>query len=219
MTKNPFFNQQKNMTYQSKHTKILNPENGYNIVAKEYTKYHKHLDSFYNFEVERFIPRNFSDYTIIDLWAWDGRLFKYFENIAYTKYTACDIAWNLLEKHPENNKVEKIICDLEKELPFNDESFDLATSFFVIEHIENINIFLWEIYRILKKGWRCLISYFPQRREFTREKKQDKFKIQMYHHKLDEIKEKAEYQFFKFQVIETYDFKNIESWKLIILDK
>lgn len=214
-----FLVSQHKMTYQSKHTKVISPEEWYNIIADDYEKHHNHLDSFYNLEIEKFIPRSFVDYNIIDLWAGDGRLFKYFENIAYSKYIACDIAQELLEKHPENDKVEKVICNLEENLPFENESFDLAVSFFVIEHIENIDNFLSEIYRILKEDGRCMISYFPQRREFTREKNHDKFKIQLFHHRLEDIKEKAEYQFFKFQTIKTYDDKNIESWTLIILDK
>ncbi|MBQ2600083.1 methyltransferase domain-containing protein [bacterium] len=31
-----------------------------------------------------------------------------------------------------------MVCDLEKPLPFEDDSFDVATSFFVLEHIENL---------------------------------------------------------------------------------
>lgn len=207
------------MTYQSKHIKVITPEEWYNIVADDYIKYHEHLDSFYNLEIEKFIPRRFVDYNIIDLWAGDGRLFKYFENIAYSKYVACDIARELLEKHPKNEKTEKVVCNLEEKLPFEDELFDLAISFFVIEHIENIENLLSEIHRILKKEWRCLISYFPQRREFTREKDHDKFKIKLFHHRLENIKEKAESLFSKFQAIKTYDNKNVETWTLIILDK
>jgi ubiquinone/menaquinone biosynthesis C-methylase UbiE len=35
-------------------------------------------------------------------------------------------------------KVEKVVCDLETTLPFDDDSFDIATSFFVIEHISDL---------------------------------------------------------------------------------
>jgi ubiquinone/menaquinone biosynthesis C-methylase UbiE len=61
-------------------------------------------------------------------------------------YTACDIASKLLAQHPKSNKSNKniksintVVCDLETTLPFEDESFDMVTSFFVLEHIGDLN--------------------------------------------------------------------------------
>jgi ubiquinone/menaquinone biosynthesis C-methylase UbiE len=31
-----------------------------------------------------------------------------------------------------------VVCDLENKLPFEDDTFDVATSFFVLEHIANL---------------------------------------------------------------------------------
>ncbi len=78
-------------------------------------------------------------------------MFKYLSLLKPDRYVACDIAEKLLSRHPNNaGKVEKVICDLEDTLPFDDESFDLATSFFVLEHIEDIESLFNEVYRILK---------------------------------------------------------------------
>jgi ubiquinone/menaquinone biosynthesis C-methylase UbiE len=78
-------------------------------------------------------------------------MFKYLSLLKPARYVACDIAEKLLSRHPNNaGKVEKVICDLEDTLPFDDESFDLATSFFVLEHIEDIESLFNEVYRILK---------------------------------------------------------------------
>jgi len=203
------------MSYNSKHIEILDPKTGYNLVADQYKNYHNHLDSFCNFEIQRYLPRNCNDIDVIDLWAGDGRIFKYFENVNYRKYVACDISEKLLAKHPTNGlKVQKVICNLEEELPFEDDNFDVATSFFVIEHIENLRWLFWEVYRILKDEWRWIIGYFLQRREFEREawkwKEHKKFKIQQYRYRIEEIQEEAEYNFFKFNCQEV-----IENWVLI----
>ena len=203
------------MSYNSKHVEVLGPEEWYNLVADQYGQYHAHLDSFCNLEIQRYLPRNCNNIDVIDLGAWDGRIFKYFQDINYRKYVACDISEKLLAKHPTNwLKVEKVVCDLETTLPFEDDSFDVATSFFVIEHISDLNWLFGEVYRILKDEWRWIIGYFLQRREFEWEawqgKEHKKFKIQQYHYRLEEIKECAEYNFFKFDHQEV-----IENWVLI----
>lgn len=211
------------MSYNSKHVEILDPKTGYDLVADQYQNFHNHLDSFCDLEIQRYLPRNCNNIDIVDLWAGDGRIFKYFENVNYRKYVACDISEKLLDKHPSNwLKVQKIVCDLEQDLPFDDESFDVATSFFVIEHISDLQKFFGEVYRILKDWWRRIIWYFLQRKEFEWEawkgKDHKKFKIQQYRYRLEEIQEAAEYNFFKFSYQEI-----VEDWVLIgyiiVLDK
>jgi len=203
------------MTYNSKHVEILDPKDWYNLIAEQYASYHSHLDSFFDVEIQRYLPRNTDNLDIIDLWAWDWRVLKYFKDINYRKYVACDISEKMLQKHPTNwLKIQKVVCNLENELPFDDESFDIATSFFVIEHIENLKWLFWEVYRILKEEWRWIIWYFLQRREFEWDawhgKTHKKFKIQQYRYRLEEIQEFAEYNFFKFNYQEIK-----ENWVLI----
>ncbi len=211
------------MSYNSKHVEVLDPKTWYNLIANQYWDYHKHLDSFCDFEVAKYLPRDCHNIDIIDLWAGDWRVFKYFDGINYRKYVACDISDKILEKHPINwLKVEKVVCDLESKLPFDNDSFDVATSFFVIEHIEDLKWLFWEVYRILKEEWRRIIWYFLQRKEFEREawkwKEHKKFKIQQYRYRLEEIQEAAEYNFFKFnyqEVVENW----VLVWYIVVLDK
>lgn len=211
------------MSYKQKHTEILDSEEWYNLVASDYKNYHKHLDSFYDLDVQRFLPRNTQNLDIIDLWAGDGRLFKYFDKIDFRKYVACDISKKLLKHHPKKElKVEKVVYDLEKELPFDEDSFDFAMSFFVLEHISDLEYTLWEIYRILKPEGRLIIWHFLQRREFEwnvwKWENHKKFKIKQYHYKLKDIQEAAEYNFFKFDYQEIVE-DSIVIWYLIICDK
>lgn len=184
------------MTYDSKHVEIKNPKEWYNIIAEEYSLYHTHLDNFDRGTFLRYIPRNLEGKTIIDLGAGDGRLRKFFKNIPFQKYIACDIAEKLLKRHPWNKFIEKVVCNLEEKLPFEDNIGDLVLSFFVLEHIENISSLFEEVYRILKPGWQRIIGHFFQRREFQRKKGKDIFKIQFYPHRIQTLEKTAQNNFF-----------------------
>ena len=52
-----------------------------------------------------------------------------------------------MEKHQENY----FQVDLEKKLNFNDQEFDNVILFNVIEHVQNYENLIDEIYRIIKK--------------------------------------------------------------------
>jgi hypothetical protein len=70
------------MTYDSKHTEILDPKEGYDAVASQYGQHHKHLNTFYHIEFLRFLPRK-SSFDIIDLGAGDGRMFYQLNEIPH----------------------------------------------------------------------------------------------------------------------------------------
>lgn len=189
------------MGYDSKHVNIKSPKEWYNLIADEYGKYHNHLDSFDKGFFQRILPRNIDNLNIIDLGAGDGRMWKFFKNIPIQKYTACDISEKLLKRHPGTNKVEKVVCNLEEILPFEDNSYQLALSFFVLEHIHNIQGLCEEIYRILQPGGQRIIGHFFQRREFLWKKEKETFKIELYNHRIQDIEKIAHNCFFS---VETF---------------
>lgn len=125
------------MSYNQKHILIYDPKTGYNAISDQYLSYHPHLDSFEKGVFVKYLPKH-ENISLIDLGAGDGRLHKFLAPLHPTTYVACDIADKLLHRHPGKN-IEKVVCDLEQELPFDDQRFDLATSFFVLEHIENLD--------------------------------------------------------------------------------
>ncbi|MDD3262646.1 MAG: class I SAM-dependent methyltransferase [Candidatus Absconditabacteria bacterium] len=191
MKKKNSFKNIKKMGYDSKHVEIKTPKEGYNFIADEYGKHHNHLDSFDRGFFLRFLPRNLDNINIIDLGAGDGRIWKFFKDKPIKKYTACDISEKLLKRHPGTNKVEKVICDLEKKLPFEKEIYDVVLSFFVLEHVENLELLFQEVYKILKSGGQRIIGHFLQRREFLRKKDKEIFKIRLYNHRLQDIEKIA----------------------------
>jgi ubiquinone/menaquinone biosynthesis C-methylase UbiE len=93
-------------------------------------------------------------------------MFSVLNSIPHSEITACDISEKMLEKYPKEAK--KKIVNLEEDFPFENNSFDLAFCFFTLEHIENIENFFNETYRILSDDGQIFIGHFFQRREFER---------------------------------------------------
>ena len=203
------------MWYDSKHVEILWPKEWYNAVASQYKQSHEHLNSFYHVEFLRFLPR-WKKFNIIDLWAWDWRMFSVLNSIPHDSITACDISEKMLERYP--NWVNKKIVDLEQTFPFDDSSFDLAFCFFTLEHIQNIENFFEETYRILDNEWQILIWHFFQRREFEWSANQKKFKIQQFKRSTQDIQEIAKNIWFNIEIVSLSD-KWVHTWDLIIWKK
>lgn len=203
------------MNYDSKHTEIIWPKEWYDLVSKQYADYHKHLDTFYHIEFLRFLPRK-NIFDIIDLWAGDGRMFKELNKIPHNTYIACDISKEMLLKHPRGPR--HLVANLEEKLPIEDSSFDLAVCFFTLEHIENIERFLAECYRILRSEGKLMIGHFFQRKEFKRTANNRNFKIQQYRRTTEEVIQYAEEQWFKCEELPLYD-KTDHNGDLIICSK
>ena len=130
-------------------------------------------------------------------------MFPVLSTLPHTEITACDISENMLEKYP--NQVTKKIVDLEQNFPFEDNSFDLAFCFFTLEHIQNIENFFNETYRILSNDGQIFIGHFFQRREFERSANQKKFKIQQYKRSTEDISQAMKGNFFNVDIIPMSD--------------
>ena len=134
-------------------------------------------------------------------------------------YVACDCAKELLKNHPW--RVKKVVCDLEKSWPFDNQSFDLLSAFFLLEHIENIDHFFEEANRVLKDNWQLLIGHFLQRRLFTWAINGERFKIQQFPHTIEDLEEAAKMQWFRTWILplrDVCDTKTI-TWHLLVCEK
>lgn len=206
------------MGYSGKHISIKNAKDWYNNAASEYHKYHKLLDNFDQWVFRKFFPRNKETINIIDLWAGDGRLYKHLNTLPHNRYVACDIAEKMLKRHPWTSKVEKTVCDFKEPLPFENDSFDLATSFFVLEHLENLENIFSETQRILTEHWRWIIGHFLQRREFIRKTKNESFKIEFHNHRKEDIEKIGKRYFWTIDIFPVKEKDDI-IWYIIILEK
>ena len=106
------------------------------------------------------------------------------------EYVACDCAEKLLAQHP--GRIKKVVCDLEKDRPFEDQTFDLLSAFFLLEHIEDLEHFFAESYRVLDENGQMLIGHFLQKRLFMRNVQAKRFKIVQYPHDIEEIEKAAQ---------------------------
>lgn len=203
---------------------VWEPKQGYNTIAKEYKSYHAHLDSFERGQFLRFLPRKktWQDTTpwfrILDVGAGDGRSYKYFTHVPIVSYTACDIAQDLLARHPKGQKVQTVVCDLEEVWPFADDAFDLMTSFFVIEHLSDLDHFFSETARVLEIGGRCILGYLLQRRSVVFRDGRQKFSIDRTCWRKDDIIAAAENQFLTIAQEEVRE-KKIHLGRIFVIDK
>lgn len=54
--------------------------------------------------------------------------------------------------------LETVLADINYAAPFKNESFDIVIALELIEHLDNREMFIYEMYRVLKKGGYLLIS-------------------------------------------------------------
>lgn len=178
------------MSYNKSKIEILDPQTGYNKAAKIYKQFHAWLASYDKWLYQRFLPRDISGKTILDIWSGDARLYSYFADKRIAKYIWFDCAELLLKRAP--GRVEKVVWDIESIRPFEDASIDVWLAFFILVHIRDIEHFLSEAKRVLKPWGNLIILHNFQRREYIYKLPNDTFKIQDYHWKPEDIKDTAE---------------------------
>lgn len=204
------------MWYNKNHIKILDVKTWYNKIYKQYKQYHNFLESFDKNFWQRFISKNLEWKTIIDLWCWDGRISSFFIWKGIKKYIWIDISENMLKN--TSSYVETIHSDLNGNIPLEDENWDIIISLFTLLHIDNIENFFKEVYRILKKDWTFILFHHIERKNYIYKKWKEKFKINTNKWSYKQIEKILEYNFFKFNI---YDIEenNITIWKYFICKK
>ncbi len=78
-------------------------------------------------------------------------LLKAKEKIASDDIVATDISPSFIREAKEFG-LKAAVCDLTKSLPFKSNTFDVVLSNQVIEHLFDVDLFVSEIFRILKSG-------------------------------------------------------------------
>lgn len=158
-----------------------------------YKTFHKELASYDKGLFQRFLPRDISGMSVLDIGAGDARLYKFFVD-KHVHYVAMDIAEKLLKRAPA--RAEKVVADIEDVWPFEDDSFDIGLCFFVLLHLSSLTHFFAESYRIVKPGGKIVVLQNYQRRSYEFDVDLKKFKIEVRPHSHAEIMKAAEKAFF-----------------------
>lgn len=91
---------------------------------------------------------------VLDLGCGDGDYAKRLKDLGYD-VIAGDIDKNRFNYHKE---IEFRHCDITKQMPFNDSSFDYVLLMEVVEHLRNPYVVIPEINRVIKKGGFLILS-------------------------------------------------------------
>ncbi len=107
--------------------------------------------------------------TLVDFGAGDAPYLSLFRGLHH-KYVRCDLEGEV-----------DVLIELDKPLPFPDQSAQLVTSFQVLEHVWNLDWYMGECRRLLTDDGYLLLSthgtwlYHPHPTDFRRWTRDDKF--------------------------------------------
>jgi len=160
--------------------KILSSSQGYDILAKDYNKFHNFLDSFDWKEIKDILKKYLlKNLLILDAGCGDGRITNRFKDY---KIISVDVSRLMLLSLKQRNKDSLCVQSDVLSLPFKDFSFDIVMAFFLLVHIHNLSDFFYSISRVLKKDGLLICNCIPQRSSPVFGKGKNKFKINSYNH-------------------------------------
>lgn len=98
-----------------------------------------------------FIMEKFNPTTVLDIGCSWGEFVKSINDLNINAFGIDGSDFAISHVDPTiKNKVFKVNLNNDS-FPFNDQTFDLITGFYVIEHVHNMQFFANELYRTLKK--------------------------------------------------------------------
>jgi 2-polyprenyl-3-methyl-5-hydroxy-6-metoxy-1,4-benzoquinol methylase len=96
---------------------------------------------------------------LLDLGCWDGYIMKQFiKSGKVKKATGLDNSKSAIEMAKKAGLDAVLVESVDKDLPFEKETFDCVFAGEIVEHIYDVNSFILEINRVLKKGGQLIIT-------------------------------------------------------------
>lgn len=95
---------------------------------------------------------------LLDCGCWDGINTKKFGGIIGTKFLHGIELNRNKAREAQKNGIKVKIADLNRKLPYGNNSFDVIIAYHVIEHLVNVRLFVSELRRVLKKNGYVIIG-------------------------------------------------------------
>jgi ubiquinone/menaquinone biosynthesis C-methylase UbiE len=170
-----------------KKIKVFDSASGYDLAAKEYDKRESYLGSF---EKDQVIPLlgDLKGKKVLDIGAGTGRLSLKLAQ-AGAEVTALDVSEKMLDELTRKNKKIKTVIGDAESLPFENETFDLATAAFLIVHLKDPTRFFDEVYRVLKNEGLFLVTNINQKDPPKIKAHDHDFVIESFYHRPEKIRE------------------------------
>jgi len=184
------------MSFKGKKKKsVYNSAEGYDLYASSYDESLLHLNSFEKGSLEKLLG-NLKGKRVLDIGCGTGRIIQMLKEKG-AEIVALDISEEMINvvrrKFPD---VECVVGDSDK-MPFEDESFDLVLGLFWIVHLGDLRVSFDEVYRVLKKGGRFILSNVNQKKApKLKSKDGGEFVIESYYHMPKKAVEALEYAYF-----------------------
>ena len=96
---------------------------------------------------------------VLDIGCGDGSFTRMIADRSGSSHIlGMEINQELARQAYEINHIDAVIADASKKLPFSDRTFDLVVANQLIEHLSDTDMFVKEVYRILRGGGICICS-------------------------------------------------------------
>ena len=160
--------------------KVLKAKEGYNLYASQYDEKKTFLDSFENNILGRFF-QELKGKKVLDVGCGTGRTISDLKK-AGANVVGVDPSEEMLKIAKKKfSSVEMFAGEIEN-LPFEDESFDVVVTLFVIAHLKTLDKAFQEIYRVLKPGGVFIVSNINQKKAPVLKMGREEFVIDSFYH-------------------------------------
>ena len=165
--------------------KIVNSEEGYNLVGSTYDQQKGYLDSFEQEYILSLLP-DVHNKKILDVGAGTGRISISLSELG-AKVIALDISAEMLKALKRKKSTITTVHSDAESLPFEQNIFDCVVATFMIVHLKNPLKFFDEAYRVLKPGGFLIVTNINQKQPPEVKTKEGIIKIESYYHRPEKI--------------------------------
>lgn len=150
------------LSYTHQHIPVVDPEEGYDLLATSYQSYHQKLSAWDAHALQKYMPRSVEHLRVLDLGGGDGRRAKIYASRGVDSRTILDVSEKLLGQAP--GWTTRLQVDLTQNWPLSSGSYDLLLCSFVLLHLPTLITTFTEAHRVIAPQGRMLLFHHHERR-------------------------------------------------------